>query len=142
MQKALNIFVAVFVTTIMAIVLLRLFNSDTTGKPGRQVLMAEMSRLRPLSGMADVRYVDKLTYIYVTAKGPVRGGSPFHVDPTSLGWSFKSRRAYVDGEVIRYCRGRLALSIDTNPKKQVADFGIDWTSDRGSERYCATEAAR
>ena len=138
MYRALTIAITVLVIVFMAFGIGRMtLNSDGSGKPSRQQLLKEMSRLRPSSGLAGIRYVDRISAVYVTAHGPIKGGEVFDVDPPAAGWTFKSKRRYEDGEIVRYCRGRLTLSIDTNTKAATADYGIYWASDRGGSFYCA-----
>lgn len=143
MYRALTILIAVLVLAFMAFGIGRVFlNSDGSGKPSKQQLLAEMSQLRPSSGLAGIRYVNKISTVYVTAQGASSSGNVFDVDPAMVGWAFKSRRRHEGGEVVRYCRGRLTLSVDTNTKAGTADFGIYWASDRGSSFYCAQKVSQ
>jgi hypothetical protein len=133
--RALTIVIAVLALALIVFGVSRTIrNSDQSGKPTREQLMVEISQLQPLSKKEELRYVNKINTVYVIGRS--RGKAVFAVDPTTAGWSFKSRRRYEGGEVVRYCRGRLALSVDTSTNSS-ADFGIYWVSDRSSGFYCA-----
>lgn len=136
--KALTAAIGALVLTLVAFGIAQtMWNSDLSGKPTKEQLLVEMSRLRPMSGKSAIRYINKLSAVYVIGQGTTGGRQLFDVDPVAAGWSFESRRRYDGGEVVRYCRGRLTLSVDTNAKATTADFGIYWSSDRSSSFYCS-----
>jgi len=136
--KAFVFAIAVVVLLLMGIGAHRvIFNSDSSGKPNKAQLWNEFLLLKPNMSKESLRYIDKINYVYLigirdTSKAPI-----FAVDPVTAGWSLRSRRQYAGGKVIRYCRGRLSLSIDSNTEAAMTDFGIYWSSDRGSSVYCS-----
>jgi hypothetical protein len=138
--KVLTVAIAALVLVLVAFGIGRtILNSDLSGKPTKDQLLAEMSRLQPMSSKATIRYTNKLNAVYITGQGAARGDPLFNVDPVTAGWSFRSRRQYSGGEIVRYCRGRLSLSLDTRTEAPIVDFGIYWSSDRGSSFYCSEE---
>ncbi len=110
--------------------LARLLNGDWSGKPSEARLVAELTRLRPSLVMSDFRYVDKLIGAYVTADVPDGRSYALGVDPLMAGWSLKTKRRYTGGEVLTYCRGRLALMLDTTATARITSIDIHWVSDR------------
>ncbi|MEE7545858.1 hypothetical protein HF319_01270 [Xanthomonas sp. Kuri4-1] len=134
--KILNISIAVTVLVMMVFGVMRLINGDESGKPDRQQLLIEMSRLQPAVDMSKFRYVNKLTNIYITAHSSGKQNEILGADPLAKGWELKGRKSYEGGEVVTYCRRRLALLVDTSYTSEKTYIGIYWTFDRGSGFYC------
>lgn len=132
---AVRIAIATFVSAMFAFGLYRCTTGDYKDKPDQRELADEIAAIHQRLG-GRLHYVQRGTWVgmYATSESAMDVSGVLRTD----GWTEFPNGANSGKKL---CKGRLALLMETTTHmgKSAIEYGIYWSSDRGSTFFCATD---